>query len=104
MAVAPDGDPLASLEPVPRAGAAEVCVRNVGLGPVALLGISNVFGIDFYSRSDQSWWQALPSVARHFGFGKSGIVSAWAFWFALALVVGGLVAAWRALASPEVRA
>jgi hypothetical protein len=103
-AVAPDGDPLAPLEPAPPSGAAEVCVRNAGAGRVALLGISNVFGVDFYPRSDQSWWQAAPAVARHFGFGKSGLVGAWALWLALALVLGAWIAAWRALASPGARA
>lgn len=100
LAVAPDGDLLATLRPAPPAGLAEVCIVNNGRGSVALLGFASAFGIDYYGRSE-TWWEAAPSIARHFGFGKAGFLGAWAFWLSLALIASAWIVAWRALANPE---
>jgi hypothetical protein len=100
---APDGRPLASLHPVPPAGAARLCVRNVSRDGVVLLGISDTFGVDYYE-GHETWWQVAPAVARRFAFGKAGFVGAWTFWLALALVAGAMIAGWRALAESGARA
>lgn len=99
---APDGRPLVNLRPIPPAGLARVCVRNAGRHGIALLGISDAFGIDYYE-GRQTWWEAAPALARRFGFGKAGFVGAWTFWMALALVAAALIASWRALAEAESR-
>ena len=100
---APDGRPLVNLRPIPPAGPARVCVRNAGRHGIALLGISDTFGVDYYE-GRQTWWDTAPALAQRFGFGKAGFVGAWTFWMALALVAGAMIASWRALALAESRA
>jgi hypothetical protein len=85
------------MAPQPDRGAAEVCVRNRGDGPVTLLGLSETVAVDFYA-GRETWWQAAPSVASRFALGKADLVGPWTFWFVLALVGGSWLVAWRALA------
>ena len=80
-----------------------MCVRNAGRHGIALLGISDTFGVDYYE-GRQTWWDTAPALAQRFGFGKAGFVGAWTFWMALALVAGAMIASWRALARAESRA
>lgn len=95
--IAPDGRPLADLQPAPPDGQLRVCVRNADDDVVALQGVSGTFGVDYYDGT-QSWWEAAPAVAQRFGLGKTGFMGAWTFWLATALVAGALIAGWRALA------
>jgi hypothetical protein len=100
--VAPNGYPLANLRPTPVAGGARVCVRNATAGTVVLLGVADTFGVDYYG-DRESWWQAAPSIARHFGFGKAGFLGAWTFWLTLALIAAAWIGSWRALAGSGAR-
>jgi hypothetical protein len=85
------------LEPAPAAGAAELCVRNDGRRPLVLLGQPGVLAVDYYRGGSETWLQAAPAVARHFGLGKTGLLGSWALWLALAAVVAAWLASWRAL-------
>jgi hypothetical protein len=92
-----DGRVDVPLAPAPPAGAAELCVRNDGRRPLALLGQPGAIAVDYYRGGSETWLQAAPAVARHFGLGKSGLLGPWALWLALAAVAAAWLGAWRAL-------
>jgi hypothetical protein len=92
-----DGRLDVPLDPAPPPGAVELCVRNDGRGPLALLGQPDVLAVDYYRSGSESWLAAAPAVARHFGFGKAGLLGSWALWLALVAVVAAWLGAWLAL-------
>lgn len=99
-----DGRFAVALRPTPPAGPALVCVRNDGRRQLALLGLSDTIAVDYYRAGDETWLQASPAVARHFGFGKAGFLGAWTLWLALVLIAAAWIGSWRALAAAGKRA
>jgi hypothetical protein len=89
-----------------------VCLRNAGSAPLAVYGDyvppnrpgaanapvvngvgSSVIRLDWYTPRRESWWAQTSRIADRFALVKAPFLGPWAFWAALAALLGISVAA-----------